>query len=64
MKMEALEKKVADLEAMNAKFLLRVAVLESEKAGLQSKEASQESRIKTLEAQLAESHHALSRHTK
>jgi hypothetical protein len=59
MKMEAYEKRVSDLERMNAQLLLRVAVLDSEKSHLLTKESSHESRIKTLEAQLAEAHKAL-----
>ncbi|CAO3579845.1 unnamed protein product [Absidia cylindrospora] len=54
-----LKKRVNELERMNAQLLLRVAVLDSEKSHLQTKEASHESRIKTLEAQLAEAHKAL-----
>ncbi|ORZ10478.1 hypothetical protein BCR42DRAFT_422464 [Absidia repens] len=59
MKMEAFEKRVNDLERMNAQLLLRVAVLDSEKSHLQSKEAVHDSRVQTLEAQLAEAHKAL-----
>ncbi|KAI8393850.1 uncharacterized protein BYT42DRAFT_552472 [Radiomyces spectabilis] len=59
MKMEALEKRVAELEQVNASLLLRVAVLDSEKSNLKEKESSHEDRIKTLEAQLAEAHKAL-----
>ncbi|KAI8081391.1 uncharacterized protein BX664DRAFT_340294 [Halteromyces radiatus] len=59
MKMESLEKRVQELERMNAQLLLRVAVLDSEKSHLQTKEATHESRIKTLESQLAEAHKAL-----
>ncbi|CAO3581060.1 unnamed protein product [Absidia cylindrospora] len=59
MNMEAFEKRVNDLERMNAQLLLRVAVLDSEKSHLQSKEAVHDSRVQTLEAQLAEAHKAL-----
>ncbi|ORY96487.1 hypothetical protein BCR43DRAFT_563783 [Syncephalastrum racemosum] len=59
MKMEALEKQVAELEKTKTSLLLRVAVLDAEKAGLQSKEASYEARIKMLESQLADAHVAL-----
>ncbi|KAI8374472.1 uncharacterized protein BYT42DRAFT_576488 [Radiomyces spectabilis] len=59
MKMETLENRVADLEKENASLLLRVAVLESEKSNFQTKETSNENRIKILEAQLAEAHKAL-----
>lgn len=63
MKMEALEKRVNELERMNAQLLLRVAVLDSEKSHLQTKEATHEARIKTLESQLAEAHKALASRT-
>ncbi|CDS04710.1 hypothetical protein LRAMOSA07241 [Lichtheimia ramosa] len=59
LKMEALEKRVADLEKANTTLLLRAAVLESEKSALLTKEASYEQRIKTLESQLAEAHQSL-----
>lgn len=60
MKMEAMEKRVHELERMNAQLLLRVAVLDSEKMHLQTKEASHEARVKSLETQLADAHKALS----
>lgn len=60
MKMDALEKRVHELERMNAQLLLRVAVLDSEKMHLQTKEASHEARVKSLETQLADAHKALS----
>lgn len=53
-KMETLEKRVAELEKMNASLLMRVAVLDSEKTNLKAKESSYEDRIKVLEGQLAE----------
>ncbi|KAI9496459.1 hypothetical protein BDB00DRAFT_808944 [Zychaea mexicana] len=59
MKMEGLEKRVADLEKTNTTLLLRAAVLESEKSTLLTKEASYEHRIKALEAQLAQAHQSL-----
>ncbi|ORX60629.1 hypothetical protein DM01DRAFT_1371184 [Hesseltinella vesiculosa] len=59
MKMEGLEKRVNDLERLNSQLLLRVAVLDSEKSHLKSKESAHEDRIKTLELQLAEAHRAL-----
>lgn len=59
-KMETLEKKVAELEKINASLLMRVAVLDSEKTNLKAKESSYENRIKVLEGQLAEAHKALS----
>ncbi|KAI8342343.1 hypothetical protein BC941DRAFT_412503 [Chlamydoabsidia padenii] len=60
MKMEALEKRVQELERMNAQLLLRVAVLDSEKTHLKTKESTHEARIKSLESQLADAHKALS----
>ncbi|OAD76217.1 basic-leucine zipper transcription factor [Phycomyces blakesleeanus NRRL 1555(-)] len=63
MKMESLEIRVSDLEKINTSLLLRVAVLDSEKSNLQIKESSYESRIKVLEAQLAEAHKALAGRT-
>ncbi|CDH49990.1 hypothetical protein RO3G_05672 [Lichtheimia corymbifera JMRC:FSU:9682] len=59
LKMESLEKRVAELEKANTTLLLRAAVLESEKSALLTKEASYEQRIKTLESQLAEAHQSL-----
>lgn len=60
-KMEHLEERVADLEADNHRLNTRIAVLESEKAGLTSKDISMENRIRVLEAQLAEAHKALTK---
>ncbi|CEP12492.1 hypothetical protein [Parasitella parasitica] len=60
-KMEQLEKKVSDLEADNNHLTTRIAVLESEKSGLQMKDVSLEERIKVLEAQLSEAHRALTK---
>ncbi|KAI7850344.1 hypothetical protein BDC45DRAFT_425576, partial [Circinella umbellata] len=59
LKMETLEKRVSDLEKINSNLILRVAVLDSEKTGLKSKESSYEERIKMLECQLAQAHKAL-----
>ncbi|KAI8148647.1 hypothetical protein BJV82DRAFT_592815 [Fennellomyces sp. T-0311] len=59
LKMEALETRVSELEKVNSNLVLRVAVLDSEKSGLRSKESSYEQRIKMLESQLAEAHKAL-----
>ncbi|RCH95713.1 hypothetical protein CU098_007088 [Rhizopus stolonifer] len=58
-KMESLEKQVAELESDNARLTTRVAVLESEKSALVSKDKGLEDRIRVLEAQLAEAHRAL-----
>ncbi|KAI8060533.1 hypothetical protein BC940DRAFT_337504 [Gongronella butleri] len=58
-KMEALEKRVVDLETDNAKLSTKIAVLESQKSVLESKDKGLEERIRTLEAQLAEAHKAL-----
>jgi len=60
-KMEQLEQKVSDLEADNHHLTTRIAVLESEKSGLQLKDVSLEERIRVLEAQLAEAHRALTK---
>ncbi|KAI9256873.1 hypothetical protein BY458DRAFT_519105 [Sporodiniella umbellata] len=59
LKMETLEGHVKELESDNAKLNTRVAVLESEKGALASKEKSLEERIRVLETQLAEAHKAL-----
>jgi uncharacterized coiled-coil protein SlyX len=45
----------------NHRLNTRIAVLESEKSGLESKDASLEDRIRVLEAQLAEAHKALTK---
>ncbi|GAA5797178.1 hypothetical protein EDC94DRAFT_594017 [Helicostylum pulchrum] len=58
-KMETLEKQVNELEADNSRLTTRVAVLESEKTALVSKDIGLEDRIRVLEAQLAEAHRAL-----
>lgn len=59
LKMENLEKQVKDLECENSRLTTRVAVLESEKGALASKEKSLEERIRVLETQLSEAHRAL-----
>lgn len=58
-KMETLEKQVSNLEADNSRLTTRVAVLESEKGALITKDQGLEDRIRVLEAQLAEAHRAL-----
>jgi hypothetical protein len=58
-KMETLEKQVTELESDNSRLTTRVAVLESEKSALISKDVGLEDRIRVLEAQLAEAHRAL-----
>ncbi|KAI9335229.1 hypothetical protein BD770DRAFT_402195 [Pilaira anomala] len=58
-KMETLEKQVSNLEADNSRLTTRVAVLESEKDALITKDRGLEDRIRVLEAQLAEAHRAL-----
>ncbi|KAG2233742.1 hypothetical protein INT48_007719 [Thamnidium elegans] len=58
-KMETLEKQVNELEVDNSRLTTRVAVLESEKSALISKDIGLEDRIRVLEAQLAEAHRAL-----
>lgn len=59
LKMENLETQVKDLESDNSRLTTRVAVLESEKGALASKEKSLEERIRVLESQLSEAHRAL-----
>ncbi|KAJ2964939.1 hypothetical protein NQZ79_g138 [Umbelopsis isabellina] len=59
MRMESLETRVADLERLNSQLLLRSAVLDSEKTGLEAKAVAYEQRIHSLEQQLAEAHKAL-----
>lgn len=59
LKMEGLERRVADLEAENSKLVLKVAVLESEKTGGDAREQEYERRIKRLEDQLREAHKAV-----
>jgi Basic region leucine zipper len=59
MRMECLETRVAELERMNSQLLLRSAVLDSEKAGLEAKAHAAEQRIHSLEQQLIEAHKAL-----
>ncbi|CAO3669879.1 unnamed protein product [Umbelopsis ramanniana] len=59
MRMESLETRVAELERMNSQLLLRSAVLDSEKAGLEAKAHAAEQRIHSLEQQLIEAHKAL-----
>ncbi|KAI9310290.1 hypothetical protein BX666DRAFT_1882516 [Dichotomocladium elegans] len=59
LKMEALEKRVTELEGENTRLTTRVAVLESEKSGLESKDKDLQDRIRVLEEQLAEAHKAL-----
>ncbi|KAI9027391.1 hypothetical protein CLU79DRAFT_716939 [Phycomyces nitens] len=63
MKMESLEKHVAELEQKNSALMLRVAVLDTEKANLLAKEVGFQSRIATLEGQLAEAHRILASRT-
>lgn len=58
-KMETLEKQVTELESDNSRLTTRVAVLESEKNALISKDKGLEDRVRVLEAQLAEAHRAL-----
>ncbi|CAM0141552.1 hypothetical protein VKS41_003732 [Umbelopsis sp. WA50703] len=59
MRMESLETRVAELERLNSQLLLRSAVLDSEKTGLEAKAVAYEQRIHSLEQQLAEAHKAL-----
>jgi hypothetical protein len=59
MRMESLETRVAELERLNSQLLLRSAVLDSEKTGLEAKAIAAEQRIHSLEQQLIEAHKAL-----
>ncbi|KAI8091010.1 uncharacterized protein B0P05DRAFT_463777 [Gilbertella persicaria] len=59
MKMDALEKRVMDLEAENERLRLRAAVAESERANVEAKEKRSRVRILELERQLADTHKAL-----
>lgn len=58
-KMEALEKRVAELEKVNTSLLFRAAILESEKSNLKQKETAQTVRIELLEAQLTDAHKSI-----
>jgi len=59
MKMESLEKQVNELKSENNDLQTRIAVLESEKKGLEDKNKEKESRVHLLELQLAEAHERL-----
>ncbi|RCI04663.1 hypothetical protein CU098_006526 [Rhizopus stolonifer] len=59
MKMDALEKRVMDLEAENERLRLRAAVAESERANVEAKEKRSRVKILELERQLADTHKAL-----
>ncbi|KAI8327159.1 hypothetical protein BD560DRAFT_418623 [Blakeslea trispora] len=56
---DAAQKRVSELESDNNQLNTRIAVLESEKSGLASKDHSLQERIRVLEAQLSEAHRAL-----
>lgn len=58
-KMESLEKQVTEFKIENNELQTRVAVLESEKKGLEEKNAEKDARVKMLEQQLAEAHERL-----
>ncbi|KAG1152082.1 hypothetical protein G6F37_009885 [Rhizopus arrhizus] len=58
-KMEALEKKVLELEIANERLRLRAAIAESNKASIEAKEKSSKVRILELERQLANAHRIL-----
>ncbi|OBZ89371.1 Cross-pathway control protein 1 [Choanephora cucurbitarum] len=59
MKMDALEKRVMDLEAENERLRLRAAVAESERANIEAKEKRSRVRVLELERQLADTHKTL-----
>ncbi|CAO3685326.1 unnamed protein product [Rhizopus stolonifer] len=59
MRMDALEKKVSELETANERLRLRAAIAESEKANIQAKEKRSKVRILELEQQLADAHRIL-----
>ncbi|KAL1922142.1 uncharacterized protein VTP21DRAFT_10784 [Calcarisporiella thermophila] len=59
LRMEELERRVADLEGENSKLQLKVAVLESEKGSLEQRDKDHTERVKKLEEQLSEAHRAL-----
>ncbi|KAI8849590.1 hypothetical protein BC829DRAFT_391157 [Chytridium lagenaria] len=58
-KMETLEEAVQKLETENSKLVVKLAVLESERAGWKAKQIEYLSRISRLEQQLSESHQAI-----
>ncbi|KAL1925767.1 uncharacterized protein VTP21DRAFT_650 [Calcarisporiella thermophila] len=58
-RMETLEKRVAELEAENARLQVKTAVLESEKTSSELRDKEHMQRIKKLEEQLSEAHRAL-----
>lgn len=60
-KMDALEKRVLDLEAENERLRLRAAVAESDRANIEAKEKRSRVRVLELERQLADTHKALLR---
>ncbi|KAF7727578.1 hypothetical protein EC973_007339 [Apophysomyces ossiformis] len=59
LKMEALERRVRELEVDNERLLLHIAVAESERSAAISKEQRNRERVSQLESQLAEAHKAL-----
>ncbi|CDS11668.1 hypothetical protein LRAMOSA03931 [Lichtheimia ramosa] len=60
-KMEGLERRVKELQALNEQLQLKVAVLESERDAAKRKQDKYEKRVHELETQLAEAHEALVR---
>ncbi|RHZ87741.1 hypothetical protein Glove_30g52 [Diversispora epigaea] len=58
-KMESLEKQVAEFKTENNELQTRIAVLESEKKGLEEKNGEKDNRIRMLEQKLAEAHERL-----
>ncbi|CAG8647450.1 5124_t:CDS:1 [Dentiscutata erythropus] len=59
MKMDSLEKQVNVLKVENSELQTRIAVLESEKKGLEEKNIDKDNRIRLLEQQLTEAHERL-----
>ncbi|KAI8367492.1 uncharacterized protein BYT42DRAFT_617919 [Radiomyces spectabilis] len=59
LKMESLEQRVHELETVNSRLRLRVAVLQSERDAVDERERANRERVRALEAQLAVAHRAL-----
>lgn len=59
LKMESLERRVAELEKSNEQLRLQVIISETERDNAKLKEAQQRERVEKLEEQLAEAHRSL-----
>lgn len=59
LKMQALERRVQELEQENEQLRLKIAVLESERDAAREKEKTKQAQVLDLEAQLAVAHKAL-----